>query len=349
MPSKQPKMKDVAALAGVSIKTVSRVLNNEPHVQHALRTRVQEAVASLGYVPSKSARSLRGSRSYSINMLCHSDLSNYVNAIQFGAVIACQQRGYQLTISLMDTVEGKSAAQIKDELQALTAHSIPDGVILVAPFADDPHVIQAFEELSIHVARIGPSLEPEGHIHIGINERKAAFEVTSHLVELGHKRIGFVRGLENQSVTEQRFQGYKAALLENGLQTNPDYVCKGEFDFRSGARAAEKLLELDPPLTAIFASNDDMAAGVMMVANRRGVKVPENLSIVGFDDSEIAENMWPTLTTVRQPLQQFGEVAALKLIETVGKPTPQMVPPTILKHKMIIRESTAMLHTSGSD
>lgn len=342
MATTQPKMKDVAALAGVSIKTVSRVLNNEPHVQHALRERVREAVVSLGYVPSKSARSLRSSRSYTINMLCRSDISNYVNAIQFGAVIACQRRGYQLTISVTDTIDGKPIAEIKDELRKLTAHSSPDGVILVAPFADNPDVIQAFDELSIPVARIGPSSSSDSRVHIGINEHQASYEVTNHLLGLGHRRIGFVRGLEDQAVTEERFRGYRAALLENGLKVDRRYVRKGNFDFRSGVRAAEKLLALDPPVTAIFASNDDMAAGLMMVANRQGVKVPEELSIVGFDDSEIAENMSPTLTTVRQPLQQLGEVAALKLIETLGKTEPLTVPPTILPHEFIMRESTAV-------
>ena len=340
-----PKMKDVAALAGVSIKTVSRVLNNEPHVQHAVRERVQAAVTELGYVPSKSARSLRGSRSYSINMMCHSSRSNYVNTIQFGAVIACQQRGYQLTISLIDTVEEKSATDFRAELKTLMARSSPDGVILVAPFADDPVVLQVFDDLAIPVARIGPSLGPEGRVRVGINEREAAFEVTTHLLELGHTRIGFVRGLENQTVTEERFQGYKAALLEKGFKPDAKHVRKGRFDFRSGVRAAEKLLALEPAVTAIFASNDDMAAGVMMLANRQGVKVPEDLSIVGFDDSEIAENMWPTLTTVRQPLQQLGEVAALKLIETLGQSVPPVIPPTILPHKMIVRQSTAKVRT----
>jgi LacI family transcriptional regulator len=341
MATTQPKMKDVAALAGVSIKTVSRVLNNEPHVQHALRERVREAVISLGYVPSKSARSLRSSRSYTINMLCRSDISNYVNAIQFGAVIACQQRGYQLTISITDTIDGKSVAEIKDELGKLTAHSSPDGVILVAPFADNPDIVQAFDELSIPVARIGPSSGSDSRVHVGINEHQASYEVTNHLLDLGHKHIGFVRGLENQAVTEERFRGYRDALLERGLKVNRKYVRKGKFDFRSGVRAAEKLLALDPPVTAIFASNDDMAAGVMMVANRQGVNVPRELSVVGFDDSEIAENMWPSLTTVRQPLQQLGEVSALKLIEILGQSAPPVLPPTILPHEVIIRESTA--------
>lgn len=338
-----PKMKDVAELAGVSIKTVSRVLNNEPHVQHAKRERIREAVASLGYVPSKAARSLRGTRSYSVNMICYSDRSNYVNAVQFGAVIACQKRGYQLTISLIDPLEGKSVEEVKAAFEELAANSKSDGVLLVAPLANDPVVSQALTELNIPVARIGPTGDVDDGVRVAIDERAAAYEVTNHLLGLGHARIGFVRGKENQAGTEERFQGYKAALLEKGIKIAPELVHKGRFDFRSGVRAAEKLLALEVPVTAIFASNDDMAAGVMMVVNRQGLKVPEELSVVGFDDSEIAENVWPMLTTVRQPLQQLGEVAALKLIETLGQSVSPHTAPTILPHEMVIRQSTAKL------
>ena len=336
-----PKMKDVAELAGVSIKTVSRVLNNEPHVQHAVRERVQEAVSSLGYVPSKSARSLRGNRSYSINMICHSDRSNYINAIQFGAVMACQKRGYQLTISLVDTLEDKSVAEVKAAFERIATHPKPDGMLLVAPLANNPIVGQALDELGMRVVRIGPAGVTDNDMRVAIDERQAAFEMTEHLLDLGHTRIGFVRGKENQAATEERFLGYKAALLARGISMDSKWVRKGEFKFRSGVAAAEKLFELDQPVTAIFASNDDMAAGVMMVANRQGIKVPEELSIVGFDDSEIAENMWPMLTTVRQPLQQFGEVAALKLIESLGQPVSPDTVPTILPHQMVIRKSTS--------
>ena len=335
-------MKDVAELAGVSIKTVSRVLNNEPHVQERMRARVKEAVEKLNYVPSNSARSLRGNRSYTINMICHSHRSNYVNTIQFGAVMACQARGYQLTISLIEVPEGDSAAEAIDE--KLTTHSKPDGVVLVAPLASDESVSKVLSDHKIPVARIGSSRIKDGGVGVEINDMAAAKEMTEYLLSLGHSRIGFVRGKEEQVATEERFQGYQAALNANGIDVDTDLVSPGRFDFKSGLLAGEKFLSLDNPPTAIFAANDDMAAGVLMAANQRGISVPEELSVAGFDDSEIAEKIWPALTTVHQPLLSLGEVAVSKLIDILGSSGEEAGEPTILGHEVIVRQSTAKLN-----
>lgn len=341
MAAVQPKMKDVAAMAGVSIKTVSRVLNNEPHVQHALRERVRSAVDELGYVPSKSARTLRGNRSYSINMICHDESSNYFNAIQFGAVIACQKRGYQLTISLIAADDLRAPSDMKSAFERLMRDSRPDGVLLVAPLVNNADVIKAFRALDVPLALIGPTDIKGEAVRVAINDREAARQVTEHLLELGHTRVGFVRGKEDHAATEERFQGYLQALQAHGIVFDPELVCRGMFDALSGAEAAEKLLDLKAPATAIFASNDYMAAGIMKVAQQRRLKVPDALSIVGFDDSEVARYMWPMLTTVRQPLQQLGEVAAFKLIERLGQSARPKNSPIILPHEIIIRQSTA--------
>jgi len=336
------KMKDVAELAGVSIKTVSRVLNNEPHVQERMRARVKEAVETLNYIPSNSARSLRGNRSYNINMICHSHRSGYVNTIQFGAVMACQARGYQLTISLIEVPEGESAAEAIEE--KLTTHSKPDGVVLVAPLASDESVSKVLSDHKIPVARIGSSRIKDGGVGVEINDMAAAKEMTEYLLSLGHERIGFVRGKEEQVATEERFLGYKAALQAKGINVDTDLVSPGRFDFKSGLLAGEKFLSLDTPPTAIFAANDDMAAGVLMAANQRGISVPEELSVAGFDDSEIAEKIWPALTTVHQPLLSLGEVAVSKLIDVLGSSNDASDKPTILAHEVIERQSTAKLN-----
>jgi LacI family transcriptional regulator len=332
-------MKDVAELAGVSIKTVSRVLNNEPHVQERMRLRVKEAVEKLNYVPSNSARSLRGSRSYTITMVCHSHRSNYVNTIQFGAVMACQALGYQLTISLIEAPKGASASEaIADKL--LNTYSKPDGVVLVAPLTNDKEVNQLFAEHGIPVARIGSSQIRGGGVGVEINDMASAQEMTEYLLSLGHKRIAFVRGKEEQVATEERFQGYKAALKSAGIDVDPNLVSPGRFDFKSGLIAGEKFLELDNPPSAVFAANDDMAAGVLMAANQKGIKVPDELSVAGFDDSEIAEKIWPALTTVHQPLLSLGEVAVSNLIDMLGSSGNSADTPTILNHEVIIRQST---------
>lgn len=338
-----PKMKDVAVLAGVSIKTVSRVLNNEPHVQEAVRKKVRDAAQTLNYVPSKSARSLRGRRSYNINMLCHSARSNYVNAIQFGAVMACQAKGYQLTISLLDELEGKSVGEVKAAIEKLATHMRPDGVLLVAPLASDPVVNAALKELGIPVACIGPTDIPDAGVQVEINDRAAAREMTEYLLSLGHERIAFVRGKEEQGATEERFRGYSAALRAAGLAVDPEIVCSGRFDFKSGLSAGAHLLALERAPTAVFAANDDMAAGVLMAANQHNVQVPSELSIVGFDDSEIAEKIWPALTTIRQPLLQLGEIAILNLIDALGPNGSEEANLTRLPHELIVRESSGKI------
>lgn len=336
-----PKMKDVAELAGVSIKTVSRVLNNEPHVQDQLRDRVRAAVKKLNYVPSRSARSLRGSKSYTINLICHSVRSAYVAAIQFGAVVACQELGYQLSISLMEDLIGKPVRDIRVYFERLKSAHNPDGVMLVAPFASDESIAYALQETEIPVVRIGPINMPNRGTLVQIDDYKAATQLTEHLLSLGHHRIGFVRGIEDQRATHIRYEGYCAALKAAGIQVEPRLVHPGKFDFQSGLDAGESLLSLQAPPTAIFASNDDMAAGVVTAASKAGLKVPNDLSVVGFDDSEIAVRMWPNLTTIHQPLQELGHIAIENLIKQLGVQNLADDRTIVLDHEFILRESTA--------
>ncbi len=335
-----PKMKDVALQAGVSIKTVSRVLNNEPHVQESVRQKVRAAVELLGYIPSRSARSLRGNKSYNIHLLCHTARSSYVNAIQFGAVLACQELGYQLSLSLPELLLGKSVEQIKTVFQKVTSTQQPDGVLLVAPYANDPNIAKALRELGIRVTRIGPiNIENDGTL-VQINDQLAAEEITDHLISLGHRKIGFVRGLEDQPATEERFSGYKNALQRGDLDFDPELVRPGAFDFESGFEAGEYFLSLPTPPTAVFAANDDMGAGIIMAALKSGARVPEDLSVAGFDDSELADKMLPALTTVHQPLQELGEIAITHLISSFGSNGTFDLEPTILPHELILRGST---------
>lgn len=344
MATSPPKMKDVAALAGVSIKTVSRVLNNEPHVQPSVRDRVRDAADTLKYIPSKSARSLRGNKSYCINLLCHSARSSYVNAIQFGAIIACQELGYQLTISLAEDLDKLSQKKIATTLESLfSGGQKPDGVLLAAQMATDKKVAKALNDLNIPAARIGPTRIRDGAALVEINDHLAAREMTEYILSLEHTRIGFIRGKEEQLATEERFQGYKAALEAAGIEVDPNLVRSGRFDFKSGLEAANALLDLDVPPTAIFAANDDMAAGALMAATQRGMNVPKDLSVAGFDDAEIAQTMWPTLTTVRQPLEDLGAIAIRNLISVMGV-SSETVPSTMtLPHEVVIRDSTARL------
>ncbi len=343
---KTAKMKDVADLAGVSIKTVSRVLNNEPHVQDKLRNKVKDAVAKLEYIPSQSARSLRGNRSYTITLLCHAADSSYSNTIQFGAVVACQRLGYQLSISLQEGLDQLSFDQLKAVFEKLIHQHRPDGIMLMAPYAGNKMIAFALQELGIDVVRIGPVDLPTEDILVEIDDYGAAIELTQHLIDLGHRRIAFVRGLENQRATDVRFAGFSMAMNAAGLTIDDRLVMPGSFDFSSGMDAGQKLLSLEDPPSAVFASNDDMAAGLVTAATMAGVPVPEGLSVVGFDDSAVATRMRPELTTIHQPLRELGEVAIEKLIESFQNERKTSARRIVLDHNFILRNTTAPLTIS---
>lgn len=339
--SKSAKMQDVADLAGVSIKTVSRVLNNEPHVKEKLQRKVRDAVQKLNYVPSQSARSLRGNRSYDIALICHTTNSSYINAIQFGAVIACQERGYQLSISLFEGLKSKTVKEIREVFDSLLLHRKPDGVMLVAPYATSDKVDFVLGELGLPAVRIGPVDVANRGVLVEIDDYKASIELTNHLIGLGHRRIGFVRGIEDQRSTHIRFSGFTVAMEAAGLEVDETLVRPGEFEFQSGFEAGEYFLGLKDRPTAIFCSNDDMAAGVVAACNVHHVAVPEDLSVVGFDDADVATRMRPLLTTIRQPLGELGATAVRELISqlsTRGKVEPRRI---VLDHEFVLRDTTA--------
>ncbi|WP_291845125.1 LacI family DNA-binding transcriptional regulator [Maricaulis sp.] len=336
------RMIDVANKAGVSIKTVSRVLNNEPHVKDGLREQVRAAAAEVGYVPSTTARALRSRRSYAIHLVSHSHRSAYVNAIQFGAVQTCQQRGYQLMVSLMEDLRDMPEADLVARFEQLMEATKPDGLILVPPLSNDERLYKVLERFDVPVARVGPNNLPDARIIVKINERVAARELTEHLISLGHRRIAFVRGAEDQNATHERYAGYCDALAGAGIALDKALVRPGDFNFPTGLEAGDALFALADRPTAVFAANDDMAAGVLMSAHRLRIDVPQDVSVVGFDDSEIAEKMWPALTTVRQPLLTMGNEATRQLIDAATNQLPgtEEVPNEFLDYEIIHRDST---------
>ncbi|MEO1043279.1 MAG: LacI family DNA-binding transcriptional regulator [Pseudomonadota bacterium] len=335
-------MLDVARRAGVSVKTVSRVINNEPYVQDALRERVKLAARDLGYVPSASARSLRSHRSYQVQLISHIMTTPYVHAIQAGAMQTCQAEGYQLLVAVLPDCDGDPVDMFHQRFERQMAMKKPDGVILVPPFADIDAVGAWFSEQGVAVAKIGTQSTLNSVLSVRIDEFAAARDLTMLLIEQGHRQIGFIRGRENESATEERFRGYRSALDERGVPFKDDLVVPGTFDFASGVDGGMQLLARSKRPTAVFASNDDMAAGVIVAGHRLGLVAPRDFSIVGFDDSAIAEKTWPALTTVRQPVLEFGTVAATELIrsfEAAGRATDSAV--RVLDHRLVARDSVA--------
>jgi LacI family transcriptional regulator len=331
-----PTIIDVARMAGVSIKTVSRVMNKEPTVHADTRSRVQEAVAALNYRPQLSARSLAGARSFLIGLLYYDPSAAFVAGFQQGATLGCREAGRHLVVESLQENDADVRAQIESMLAALR----PDGMILTPPLCDNPVILETLRANRTPCVLISPAGEGHGMARVRMDDALAAEELTNLLISLGHTAIAFIEG--DQSASERRRHGYERALLAHGLPVDPSLVAAGSFDFDSGVAAAQQLLARAVPPTAIFAANDDMALGALTAAQRLGIAVPHDVAIVGFDDSRAATLVWPELTTVRQPLAEMAMAAVDMLLsgEVQFEPGPA-APVRVLPHEVIVRGSTA--------
>lgn len=334
---------DIASAAGVSFKTVSRVLNGNPRVAADLRDRVLKAAADLNYRPNVAARSLAGARHYAVAMLITSEavanarsegwyLPPFLMDLQARALIACQERGHRFHVEIIDETSPSL------EMQLSAQRLCVDGVILAPPLADNIAVMTALELNALPYVRISPGVELERAPAVMADEYGGALAMTEHLLSLGHRRIGFIHGPPQHLAAARRYIAFRDAL---DRCTGAKEVSEGgDFTFAGGSTAAEKLLALDHPPTAVFASNDDMAAGVIAVAARHGMRVPEGLSVAGFDDSPFARLTAPPLTTVHQPVAEIVEAATDILIagaNAIGVSGGQLQLPC----KVIERSSTA--------
>jgi len=302
----------------------------------ALKTREKvKAVANeLRYSPNLAARGLASSKSYLIAMMFGSSSPNYLANLQAGAIEACRENGYHLVVEAFDM----SSAHISDDFERRLERLPVDGIILTAPFSDSPEIFKILKRLNIDFVPVAPSYEIEGVPCVKMDNVKAAREMTEYLISLGHKDIGFIKGPPRHSSSAQRLKGFEKALTARGIEVNSKLIVSGDFSFKSGVEAAMRLLSKDKLPTAIFASNDDMAAGVVSVAGRKGISVPEQLCVSGFDDTPLARILWPQLTTIKQPIFEMGHRAAELLIsppDTGGKTTSYC-----LEHDLIIRDST---------
>ncbi|MDH3645575.1 MAG: LacI family DNA-binding transcriptional regulator [Gammaproteobacteria bacterium] len=326
---------DVARLAGVSIKTVSRVANNEANVREGTRTRVLRVIDELNYQPNPSARNLAARRSYLIGLIYDNPSASYLINIQDGALNASRAAGYDLIIHPCVYKD----PNLKTELQMMISQSKIDGLILTPPLSDMDSVVELLLELGMPFVRIAPADRSDLGRAIYTNDEQACAEMTVYLNSLGHTDIAFVIGHPDHGAVGQRFDGYKAGLNECGLPLRKEWVAQGYNSFESGIECAQQLLDLDNPPSAIFASNDDMAAGVMKVAHERNLSIPGDLSVAGFDDIPLASYLWPALTTIRQPIQSMASAATdLLLTKFDARRTDDFE--HIVKSKLIIRDST---------
>lgn len=329
---KRISIKDVADAAGVSIKTVSRVLNKEKYVSEEKRLLVEAAFVRLNYHPSIVARTLRARRSFQIGLIHDNPSPYYIYNIQAGVRARCQEGGFRMIVQPCDIF----APSLVDEVVALIEQSHLEGIILTPPITDSAPVMDELQRRRIPFVRVQPGTDLTAASSTFIDNVQAADDMTAHLIALGHRRIGFVLGHANYVVSGQRLSGYRQALQRAGIGFDPALIQPGNFDFQSGSTAAETFLAMTAPPTAIFASNDEMAAGVLATAHRAGIAVPDQLSVAGFDDTDLASLVWPALTTIRQPTRDLGFAAADLLLTF-----EEHVERRRLDHELIVRASTA--------
>ena len=332
---------DVAELAGVSIKTVSRVVNKEPNVRDATRAKVEKAIARLSYHPNLSARNLASQRARLIALIYDDPgsyeipSSGYVIRMQTGALSACRSAAYRLVIYPCDF----RREAIGPELSTMIEHARPQGIVLAAPLSNMPRIVRAIVATGTPMVRLSPGRQGGNQYSVATNDREISAEMTRYLASLGHRRIAFIKGHPGHTAVANRYLGYVDGLQQKGLDFSERLVETGDNSFGSGEAAGGRLLRLKHPPTAIFAANDDMAAGVIRAAALLGVNVPGQLSVAGCDDISLARQLCPTLTTIRQPLSSMAERAAQVLISNASDESPlrgaEVIPATIE-----IREST---------
>ena len=341
MSGRRPTIEDVAALAGVSIKTVSRVVNREPNVRASTQEKVEQAIAQLGYRPNPSAQNLASHRARLI-VLIYDDpsayevpSSGYIIRMQEGALRACHERGFELLIHPCNYRD----ENVGVELQELIGRVRPAGIVLAAPLSNMPWIVDAVSATDAPCVRLATGSGNGSEYSVATNDHEVSAEMTRYLASLGHERIAFVAGDRDHKAVVNRLAGYAAGLEEAGLDYDEDLIVQGDNSIGSGERCAEQLLSITPRPTAIFCANDDMAAGVIRVATRMGIRVPEELSVAGFDDISLARQIVPSLTTIRQPLSAMAKAASNALIDGSRghphEPELEIIPATIQ-----VREST---------
>jgi LacI family transcriptional regulator len=323
---------DVSARAGVSIKTVSRVINHEKYVGAATRAKVEAAIAELHFSPSQAARSLAGKRSFQIALLYDNPSPYYVYEMQAGVRARCAIEAVRMIAQPFD----RASPALAEEIAALVDELRLDGLILTPPVTDHAALLADLSARGVRFVRVSPGSVYDAAPSVAIDNEAAAHEMTAYLLSLGHSRIGFIEGDQAYPTSRQRRAGYARALAEAGVALDPALIQPGEYSFGSGAAAAQTLLQLPVPPTAIFASSDDMGAGALAAAHRLGVKVPHQVSIAGFDDTALAEVVWPPLTTIRQPTRELAYAAADMLFDEKAKAKQQ-----VIGHRLIVRGSTS--------
>jgi LacI family transcriptional regulator len=336
-----PTIMDVARESGVSYSTVSRALNGYEFVKPSTREKVLRAAEKLGYVPNQQARSLAGGRSNLIGILVPTLDNAYISEIIRGIDEELAKSHYNLILYTTHHHRGNEASYV-----ATIVNSAADGLLLVVPLSSN-HYLDILREQQFPHVLIDQSDLTEQSSAISATNWQGAYDATQYLIELGHRRIGFVTGLMELTSTMERLEGHRAALIDFGIAPDESLIAMGDFREQGGYLAAQRLLDLSARPTAIFASNDLSAFGVMDAIRQRGLRIPDDISVMGFDDIPQASIVHPKLTTVRQPLEQMGRMAVRMLLKHLANPDQ---PPSrlTLATRLLVRESCTNVHGAST-
>jgi LacI family transcriptional regulator len=343
---REATIKDVAREAGVSIMTVSRVINGKTNVRPATAEKIQQAIKKVNYRPNVGARLLSGNRTYQFLMMYDNPNVGWMGELLIGMMNTCRRIGYHLEIEGVGNFEGQPIETDlnPDDITRLIDASRIDGIILPPPVCFNQMVLDVIAAQHIPCLRIAGKPMNNIDLRVSIDNLAAGCEITNHLISLGHKNIAIIKGPKPFTASALRYEGFVKAMTDHGLEVPKSNVTTGNFDVQSGYQCARKMLRQRIRPSAIFASNDEMAAGVLAAAQELKISVPERLSVAGFDDAPIAHSVWPKLTTVRQPLRAMGE-KAVELLERYvrhmnDKAAESITPIELLDYELIVRQST---------
>ncbi len=320
---------DVARLAGVSKKTVSRVINASPSVQPETRERIEAVIREIGYVPDPQARGLAFRRSFLIGLIYDNPNPQYVVNMQLGLLDAMRGSGFELVVHPCD----RASPTIVEDMQGFIERQKLFGVVLTPSVSEDEQVAAMLKEIGCAYIRVASVDLDDPAQMIETRDRLGGLEAARHLASLGHRRIGFISGVATFRSSHERRAGLEEGLAEHGLTLDPTLVAEGAYTFESGVECARRLLAMADRPTAIFAGNDEMAAGALQAAREAGLDVPRDLSVVGYDDFQVATRVWPPLTTIHTPTRRIGRMAAEKLMgrESTEAPPEERLPTLVVR------------------
>ncbi|MEQ9436719.1 LacI family DNA-binding transcriptional regulator [Hyphomonas sp.] len=328
---------DIARMANVSKKTVSRVINESPLVREETREIVKQIIKETGFTPNPQARALAFRRSFLIGLVYDNPSPQYVVNMQRGILDALDETSFQLVLRPCDRAD----ANYRERVESFVIQHKPFGLILTPSVSEDDELAEMLRERNCAYVRIASVEIDKPDWIIRTHDAQGAELAARHLAQLGHKRIGLIHGPNTFRSTHERMAGFTKGLADFGLTLDPALTIEGAYTFDSGVQCATTLLHKQDRPTAIFAGNDEMAVGVYVAARKAGLQIPQDLSIVGFDDTPISSRIWPPMTTVRSPIRDVGRAAARRLIQVDGGSSAQ--PPGAFALELIVRESTEAL------